>query len=333
MLFRPGDGLEEISRKILDRVNQLAPLHTGTDVIFRPGDFLHVIWRKILRLFFTAAAEIIIAVVGLECMADTDFIDVAGAGTAAANGRYLKFDVVTYVNAASNYFITVLNGAGGFEAGLYRFDAVLMYSIPAGGAFPCDEWEVNAGDGPPPIVVFGECADTTEDLVPTIVVHYVGAVAVTLDVLLPKVCCVPGSVVIYESDNGDMSGATDVDIIPVTGLPGEEGYSISGIDVSAATKAYLAVKQHCLVGVVSDYSNVVSAETVVIGSPAYDSMELYTDGASVDGLNAGIRWAGPYFARESYVRIYAHDSFETYTNGAAVAGLNGGIGWSGVYAT
>ncbi len=128
--------------------------------------------------------------------------------------------------------------------------------------------------------VAGACVDVATDLIPVMTIHYVADTASTIDVLLPKVCCNPGSVVVYESDNADMSGATDVDIIPVTGLPGEENFQIVGIDVSAATKMYLAVKQHCLVGLVSDFSNI---------GLRFDGMSTASDWADRVEVNGGPR--------------------------------------------
>ncbi len=118
------------------------------------------------------------------------------------------------------------------------------------------------------------CTDVPADLIPVMTVNYVAGVASTIDVLLTKVCCAPGSVVLYESDNADMTGSTDFDIIPVTGSPGEDNFQMVGIDVSAATKAYLAVKQHCLVGLVSDYSNIeVRSNTLLVTLISYWKLE------------------------------------------------------------
>jgi len=71
-----------------------------------------------------------------------------------------------------------------------------------------------------------------------------------------------------------------------------------------------------------------------------DSMESYSDGATVNGLDGGsngsnlfvINWTTPYMDRLTFMGIQAQDNIESYSDGSAVNGLNGGAGsWGGVY--
>jgi hypothetical protein len=47
--FKQGDSLYIISKKILDRLNQLVPTATG-DVTWKQGDSQWSIWRKVLNV-------------------------------------------------------------------------------------------------------------------------------------------------------------------------------------------------------------------------------------------------------------------------------------------
>ena len=67
-----------------------------------------------------------------------------------------------------------------------------------------------------------------------------------------------------------------------------------------------------------------------IGVSSYDTMEEYTNGAAVDGLN-GFVWNGPYADRTNYTGVRASDTFESYGTGSGIGGLNGGTGFAGAY--
>lgn len=69
----------------------------------------------------------------------------------------------------------------------------------------------------------------------------------------------------------------------------------------------------------------------VAADPIYDSMESYSDGVAVNGLNGGTSWAGAYVDLSGLFGVQAYDSMETYSDGAAVNGLNGGNGFAGAY--
>ncbi len=63
-----------------------------------------------------------------------------------------------------------------------------------------------------------------------------------------------------------------------------------------------------------------------------DDLESYTDAASVNGLNGGNHWNGPYVDRFAPTGIYDLEDFESYADGVAANGLNGGnLGWNGAY--
>lgn len=63
----------------------------------------------------------------------------------------------------------------------------------------------------------------------------------------------------------------------------------------------------------------------------FDSIESYSDGATLSGLNGGVNWAGAYVDRNGLTGIQAQDNAEGYTNGASLNGLNGGLGWGGAF--
>jgi hypothetical protein len=71
-------------------------------------------------------------------------------------------------------------------------------------------------------------------------------------------------------------------------------------------------------------------------------MESYTDGAALNGLDAGtngtsITWVAGYVDRARPTGIVVTDSMESYSDTAALNGLNGGTaynefaGWQGAY--
>lgn len=68
----------------------------------------------------------------------------------------------------------------------------------------------------------------------------------------------------------------------------------------------------------------------VIG-PAYDTMQSYLAGASMDGLNGGTDWAGPYKAGASYFNFAANDTMQSYATSDPLDGLNDGTNWAGSY--
>jgi hypothetical protein len=78
--------------------------------------------------------------------------------------------------------------------------------------------------------------------------------------------------------------------------------------------------------------SVVNIGTDPIGVWPYDTMEFYTAGASVSGLNSGWAWASAYTDVGNGTYTIANDTMETYVNGITVNGLNDGSGFNGTYA-
>lgn len=115
---------------------------------------------------------------------------------------------------------------------------------------------------------------------------------------------VPPLVIGGPPESDDMEGD---DYVPNTPLHGHEGGGLHWAGPWVARTAYISVY-------------------------AEDSMESYTDTATVDGLNGLSGWDAPWVARTAYVSVYADESGESYADGDFVNGLNGGAGtWTGTW--
>jgi len=68
------------------------------------------------------------------------------------------------------------------------------------------------------------------------------------------------------------------------------------------------------------------------GVRATDTLETYSSGSEIDGLNSGDGWMGSYVDRNSPFNYTIFlDTFEGYSSGSALNGLNGGSGSTQVY--
>jgi len=68
------------------------------------------------------------------------------------------------------------------------------------------------------------------------------------------------------------------------------------------------------------------------GIVGVDDSESYSDGAALDGLNGGNGFTLAYADRVGLLGVKASDDMESYSDGAALDALNGGSGWSGAFA-
>lgn len=169
------------------------------------------------------------------------------------------------------------------------------------------------------------CTDTLADLTPVLTPTYVAGSLTTVSVLIPRTCCKRGTVDFKGSNSVDMSGAVTV---TTHNLPNRTGnYTLSGTDLSIYPYNFFAAQSDCNGGaLLGPLSNVVGKTWL-----PQDSMETYTSGVALNGLNGGATWNGAYAARVNYLDVYQLDTMESYTNGALVNGLNGGTGWGGSY--
>jgi hypothetical protein len=72
---------------------------------------------------------------------------------------------------------------------------------------------------------------------------------------------------------------------------------------------------------------------MLTGGLLTDTMESYTVGATVNGLNQGTGWCkkAPYTDRNTYLGTISVDDMESYTVGQEIATRNGGTGWPAAY--
>jgi hypothetical protein len=73
---------------------------------------------------------------------------------------------------------------------------------------------------------------------------------------------------------------------------------------------------------------------LLTGGLLLDTMESYTNGAALNGLNQGTGWCktASYVDRTNYVGIVSLDTMESYTTGTELIPLSGGTGWPASYA-
>jgi hypothetical protein len=118
---------------------------------------------------------------------------------------------------------------------------------------------------------------------------------------------------------------TTVDNVLAWGVTG--GVTGCLIDLSGGTNSPPSVSG------MTDYGTLVAAgNTVLINPPATDnaedSMQSYSAGNDLNGLNGGSSWADGYVSRSA---PRPEDSFQSYTPSADLDGLNGGSEWAGPY--
>lgn len=178
----------------------------------------------------------------------------------------------------------------------------------------------------------GRCTDDLTLIIPIITPTYaagVGGLIQTIDLYFPRLCCQPGTYQVYGSNDETMAGAIGIRNGFTGGTRASPGVTIAGVNVSGFAYLYYAARQVCKDGSpVSGYSNVVGRTWM-----PQDSLDNYTNGDSLTGLNKGVNWAGAFDAHPPLKTVLAYDDLESYANGAAVLGLNGGTGWGGAYGT
>lgn len=63
----------------------------------------------------------------------------------------------------------------------------------------------------------------------------------------------------------------------------------------------------------------------------YDSIDSYSDGAPLDGLNGGVHWDAAFVDKNNILGIQSVDTMDDYSDGILLGGLNLGVGWNGGY--
>lgn len=97
---------------------------------------------------------------------------------------------------------------------------------------------------------------------------------------------------------------------------------MSGQGNHATTDVTVSVNEQGALGVTTDTGEYVSMFPL-------DTMETYSSGDFVDGLNGGRTWPGAYVARTNFAGIQVLDTMASYTDGSTLNTLNGGE-WTSV---
>lgn len=105
------------------------------------------------------------------------------------------------------------------------------------------------------------------------------------------------------------------------------GTSQAVTGMTANTTYYFRVRAVNAAGT-SANSNVADFAVVTL---IIDTMESYSAGVNLDGLNGGTFWDGAYSSRSNFLLII--DTMESYSAGDNLDGLNGGTNWNGAYAS
>lgn len=273
-LFAQGDNLEVLSRKILDRLFALVPT-ASTEYRYRAGDSLNVIWRKILSVL-DLDVDAPFAPSSVEAPSDLHIAILDWAG---------KIKVLWQDNATNETGFEVYTSTNGVAYTLATTRAANVTYAVLEDLLNQSYWVkvraisgevVSAFDGP-------EVVNPFTGGVPELAANYdVGGLIESVDITVPNVADPPGDVVVYESDNDDLTDPVVVDTITLPPNAGGRTHTISNHGVAVTRRNVFARQRNALLAESGASDPVTAADPTM-------TTDVATDWADRVEANGGVR--------------------------------------------